>query len=93
MVSPGRRFQAEVRNKRLKALVNGTESAEIEARANAARMSISAFVRAAALGEVGDAAQAEALRQFDEIIAKMERSVNAAVLAVDEANRRMEAMR
>ena len=90
MALPDRRVQDEVRDKRVQVLVNEMENAEIEARANAAGMSVSAYVRAAALGTVGDAAQAEALRKFDEIVATMEQSVAAATLAVDEANRRME---
>ena len=92
MALPDRRVQDEVRDKRVQVLVNEMENAEIEARANAAGMSVSAYVRAAALGTVGDAAQAEALRKFDEIVATMEQSVAAATLAVDEANRRMEMM-
>lgn len=71
-------------------MVNSAESALITARADAAGLSVSAYLRALALGEPSGA-DAQALAQVDSLIAGMEAKIDAATAAVDVVLARLEA--
>lgn len=72
------------------ALVSPEESAIVTARAEAAGMSVGAYVRARLLDD-NAGADAEALAMVDQLIAGMETRLDDAMQAVDAAMDRMDA--
>ena len=79
----------DVRATRLSVLVSESEAAEIAQRAEAAGLSMSAFLRNQALGLGGKAEEDEALRCVDALIDKMTQDVDAAIAEVGASVARM----
>ncbi|MBV8457587.1 MAG: hypothetical protein JO122_13340 [Acetobacteraceae bacterium] len=67
------------RTTRLSVLVSAPEAAEIARRAEAAGLSVSAFLREQALGLANRREDAEALRRVDDLIDRMTRDVDEAI--------------
>ena len=68
-----------VRVNRLTTLVSASENEIIARKAEAAGLSVSAYLRALALGSGADADKDTALRQVDLLIDRMERDLDSAI--------------
>jgi Mobilization protein NikA len=68
-----------VRTTRLSALVSAEEAEVIARRAAAAGLSVSAYLRAQALGQTGTAEDDALLQRVDDLIARMEGDLDAAI--------------
>lgn len=79
------------RSARLSVLVNGAEAEEIAHRAAAAGVSVSAYLRARALGDGKSEDEAAAMRVFDQVIDEMTARVDEANASLEAALARMEA--
>lgn len=77
------------RTTRMSALVSDFEAAEIARRANAAGLSVSAYLRERALNLDDHAEDADALRQVDRMIDKMTADVDNAIGVLATTLRRM----
>ena len=80
-----------VRSTRLSVLVSEAESARIARQAELAGTSVSAYLRALALGSRDDAGEQAALRQIDALIERMENDIDRAAAELTAALVRMEA--
>lgn len=74
--------RSQVRAIRISALVSEEERDAITARADAASLSVSAYLRLRALGDAADATP-QVLAQVDRLIAGMEADLDAATAALD----------
>ena len=83
---------ADIRTNRLTTLVSDVESALIAKKAEAAGLSVSAYLRASALGTETSGGDEAALRQIDLLIARMESDLDGAVAEVNAALARMAAL-
>jgi len=79
-----------IRAARLSVLVNGAEAEEIAHRAAAAGVSVSAYLRARALGDGVSEDEAAAMRAFDRVIDEMTARVDEANASLEAALARME---
>jgi len=81
------------RTTRLTALVSEAEAALIAMQAEAAELSVSAYLRERALGASAkaDPTETEALRQVDALVARMETDLDQAIAALSAAIARMDA--
>ncbi len=75
MATSGESTMPQSRGTRLTALVSDAESAKISAKAEAAGLSVSAYLRERALGDDQDA-----LNKVDQIIAQMEAALDSATV-------------
>jgi Mobilization protein NikA len=76
---------------RLTALVSEAEAAEIARRAGAEGLSVSAYLRARALGGAGETEEDAALRQVDALIGRMEADIDGAIEVLARTNARLKA--
>ncbi|HWK44063.1 MAG TPA: hypothetical protein VNT30_05060 [Stellaceae bacterium] len=84
---------AEVRSTRLTTLVSESENATIAKKAEAAGLSVSAYLRELALGSGAEASdEAAALREFDIMIDRMEGDLDGAIAELSAAISRMDAL-
>jgi hypothetical protein len=81
-----------VRGNRLTTLVSDSENEAISKKAEAAGLSVSAYLRDLALGSSGDAGDEAALRQVDRLIDRMESDLDSAISELSAALARMEAL-
>lgn len=80
----------DLRATRLSALVNAAEAETIARRAAESGLSVSAFLRARALGPADSPEEGPALRAVDEAIARMGRELDLAIAAIGAAMARLE---
>ncbi|TWB33103.1 hypothetical protein FBZ90_1366 [Nitrospirillum pindoramense] len=80
---------SQARTTRVSALVTKTERSVITARARAAGLSVSAYLRLCALDDAPDT-NSQALAQVDRLIAGMEADLDAATAVLDATLRRLE---
>jgi hypothetical protein len=83
---------AHVRSNRLTTLVSDSENEAISKKAEAAGLSVSAYLRDLALGSRADAGDEAALRQVDRLIDRMEGDLDSAIAELSAAMARMEAV-
>jgi len=81
---------ADARNNRLTALVSDSENEIIAKKAEAAGLSVSAYLRVQALGPEADLTSDAALRQVDLLIDRMESDLDSAIAELLAAMARME---
>lgn len=81
---------SNVRSTRLSVLASAAEAEEVARCAEAAGLSVSAFLRARALGLAGKREDAEALRRLDELIERMTRDVDEAIEQVTATRARLD---
>jgi len=81
------------RTTRLTALVSEAEAAQIAKQADAARLSVSAYLRDRAMGASAkpDAGDQAALRQVDALVARMEADLDGAIATVSATIARIDA--
>jgi hypothetical protein len=82
---------ADVRANRLTTLVSNSENEIITKKAEAAGLSVSAFLRDLALGSLADMRDEAALRQVDAMIDRMEGDLDSAIGELSATLARMEA--
>jgi hypothetical protein len=91
MVAAAMNVGADVRNNRLTTLVSDVESEVITRKAEAAGLSVSAYLRELALGSPVDARDEAALRQIDLMIERMEGDLDGAIRELSATMTRMAA--
>jgi len=77
------------RTTRLSVLVSNTEAAQIAARAEAAKLSVSAYLRAQALMSGASDNEPEALAVFDQVISDISTRIDAANASLEAALSRL----
>jgi len=90
MVVAAMKDGVDLRSNRLTTLVSDSEGEAIAKKADAAGLSVSAYLRAQALGSEADPSGEAALRQVDLLIDRMESDLDGAIAELAAAMARME---